>query len=166
MKNKKTLYFLAPAVLLVWSLIVYQLSEGLSGGNPYYSEAGRTNAEIAPVASDSFQYSLLLNYPDPFLGRTSAPARSTSAVVRSEPKAPVQPAPTVPVQEVVHNPTRYQYLGLIEHKGKKDKLALLMVDGKSLMLREGEAAESLQLVKIGQDSVQLKSGKLLFYVKR
>ena len=165
MKNKKLLYFLAPAVLLVWSLIVYQVSEGLSGGNPYYGGPGSAVKELVPLASDSFQYSLLLNYPDPFLGR-STPARSTSPVVHSEPKPPVQPAPAAAVQEEAFNPSRYQYLGLIEHKGKKDKLALLQVDGRSLMLREGETVDALQLMKISQDSVQLKSGKQVFYVKR
>ena len=170
MKNKKSLYFLAPVVLLVWALIFYQVSEGLQTGNPYYAGAAAAVANQATVATDSFEYTLLLNYPDPFLGRASAgathKATATVTAVQASAKPAITPSLPATVQEVSLNLSRYKYLGVVEHKGKKDKLALISIDGKSLMLREGDVAEELQLLKISKDSIQLKNGKQVFYVKQ
>jgi hypothetical protein len=169
MKNKKSIYVLAPAVLLVWALIIYRVSDGLQSGDSYYTALSYSPGEQLPVMADTFAYTLQLNYPDPFLGkaRPVLPAPNTAppqlALLRTEPPAAAlqQPVPVNPIDY-----TRYKYIGLVEHKDKKDQLALVILDGKSLMLRKGETAEGVQLLKLYRDSVELKSGKHRFHIKR
>lgn len=166
MKNKKTIYVLIPAVLLVWALIFYRVSEGIQVENNSYTNLSATFSSRSSTTPDTFQYALQLNYPDPFLGNRHS-IRQASAVSSLPTEVQMPPPATKPLQQAEQfNYARFRYVGLVEHKGKKDQLALIVADEKSLMLRKGETAEGIQLLKIHKDSVEIKSGNHRFYLRR
>lgn len=69
MKNKKNIYFLIPAVLIIWGLIAYKI---FSAVNPT-ADLNLVTNEHRSFIPDSLQaeieFKLDLNYRDPFLGR-------------------------------------------------------------------------------------------------
>jgi hypothetical protein len=167
MKNRKAIYILIPAVLLIWALIAYQVSEGLQGGAPTYAGAGVSLADVAPDEADTFTYTLMLHYPDPFLGRVGYTNKAVPAI-QDVPAAQRSPAINSKEEKQPQKPdlSIYKYIGVVEHKSKKDKLALLSVGGRSVMLREGESVEEVKLLKISPDSVKLMKGVETFYIRR
>lgn len=165
MKNKKTIYFLLPVVVLIWSAIVYQFYSGTGDEAAYaYQKTPRPTASMELPKKKA--YSLLLNYSDPFLSG-GAPARKAP----SQPKAEREPAYTPPPVMEAEAPPSYnweqlQYKGMIEHKGKGTVIALLEIRGRSYMLAEGSQQEEVLLQKIWKDSVQLKVGNESAYIRK
>lgn len=78
MKNKKALYYLLPVNILVWGFAIYRI---VSYGNETNSAAHTVTGKIPEVfvmpVLDTF--SLLLNYPDPFLKNSPNVKKTFSA---------------------------------------------------------------------------------------
>lgn len=152
MKNKKLTYLLGLAVLGVWGMIIYRLFNAVGGDdNQFYP----TTIKRLPMAAFN-DYTipkdtthLLLNYRDPF----------------SSPK--VEPT-EIPINELVHKPIQtpvqsrpminwsiVKYTGFIHNPGSKRLIAMMNINGKEMMLGEGETAEQVKLVKNLKDSVKV-----------
>ena len=135
MKNKKLLYILIPAVLLIWGLVIWNIISGLQLPDDDLQIASLPNYK---TIDDSIQvdYSLKLNYSDPFL--------KGNYIKKTEPKEKtVDKQINRRFSEQIKKPEpkkrviwpQVEYFGLIE--GNK-KVGLFQIEDKKAILKTGE----------------------------
>lgn len=149
MKNKMTTYVLIFFVLLVWGIIGYRLFDAMNNNdnvpfNPHI-ELKETYNDFT-VKKDTG--SLSLNYRDPFGMVTKDTIEKIP--LRSVPRKVINAAikPTV-------NWNMIKYSGYIRNPNSKKLIAIMNINGKTIMLSEGESAEQVQLLKNARDSVKV-----------
>ncbi|HEY9197346.1 MAG TPA: hypothetical protein VIM77_13815 [Mucilaginibacter sp.] len=158
MKNKRVLYFLVPAVVLIWGLIFYRIFAAMSGNEDAALPATAQVKEIyndygAPADTTRLQ----LNYRDPF----------SMAMQADTVKRPVEKLKVKPLAVIINRPAMnwdfVRYSGYIRNPDSKKLIALLHINGKEVLLNEGETAEKVKLIRNLKDSVKiLYEGKTKF----
>ncbi|MBE9585987.1 hypothetical protein IM792_16150 [Mucilaginibacter sp. JRF] len=153
LKGKSATYLLIAAVATVWGLILYRVFGAMDDDQPVAHRVENTHK--APLDDYSVQRDtakLLLNYRDPFGKSTSAkPVDSVTLrhkvnIAADEPQV-VKPAVTWP---------SLTYGGYIQNPETRRLIALLYINGRNVMLAEGESAEGVLLVKNLRDSVRVR----------
>jgi len=158
MKNKKLTYALGVLVAVVWGLILYRVFDAVHSND----DTGISPAKAA-VKQPYDDYSvpkdtthLLLNYRDPF--------------------GLVKQKDTVKVVMVHRNSKGFkpplamdwgfiQYSGYIRNPGSKKLVAIMTVNGKNVMMAEGETTDQVKLLKNLRDSIKISfKGKTKFIV--
>ncbi|GAB3909911.1 hypothetical protein [Mucilaginibacter boryungensis] len=149
MKSKKMTYVLGLLVLVVWGMIIYRI---------FTSIADHDDSKTASTAQSTIKepyndYSatkdtgkLMLNYRNPF----SAVAKDT--VVLPKLKSLINPKN---LPQTVVNWGFIKYSGFIRNPKSNKLIALMVVNGKNIMLAEGETAEDVKLLKNFKDSVKI-----------
>ena len=144
MSNKKTIYVLLPLVLILWGYIIYRV---LEQANPDVdlpnSELPAIRSKLASDITDDF--SLLLNYPDPFLKH-----------LRIEENGALENTPenSQMNQVYVWNWPNMTYGGCIVNK--KKIVGILQINSKNLLVQEGKEYEDFKVDKIYSDSIVMK----------
>ena len=164
MKNKRLLYLLLPAVLVIWGLIFQRIWSAAQGNDDQESAPTVSLTSLTESAASQRPPQLLLNYPDPF--KASKPAASirdmqTAASGPNEFGQPLRPAtlnlPIAP-QSVTVVPVvwpQLKYMGFINNPRVDRRIALLAIDEKEDMVKAGENRQGVLVAKIYRDSVQL-----------
>jgi hypothetical protein len=144
MKNKKAVYFLVILIAGIWGVILYRIFNfSSSPDNNTELQASFVSPVLNPNTADTF--SISLNYRDPFLGKTEAP-------VQNKKQKPV------PIPEKVVEPTKWpsiSYGGMIKSRKSNAQLCMVMINGQSNFMKEGDAIADIQLKKIYKDSIEL-----------
>ncbi len=156
MKDKKTVYILIPVVLLIWGIIFYRIYGFFNGGN---NQAFHTPqlviTDSAELLNDSFN--IHADYRDPFLDKAIKKQISGSGTTVAK---PVKPVPTSsPWPAIV-------YGGIIKNQKSNKQLALIQINGQSNMMKAGEEANGVQLLKVFKDSIEVKFGKEKKYISK
>ncbi|MDC9722880.1 MAG: hypothetical protein PSN34_08905 [Urechidicola sp.] len=141
MKNKKNIYFLIPAVLLIWGIIGYRIVRSINPPQPNATtQVAITDFKPKEVVV-SKPYSINANYRDPFLGTMATNKKKVKRVVQKKPVV----FPSV------------QYVGFVAPIGKKKSpVFILKINGQQELLKKRETAQELQLVSGNQKEVVLK----------
>lgn len=144
MSNKKTIYVLLPLVLALWGYIIYRV---LEQANPTVdlpnSELPQIRSKVVSNTTDDF--SLLLNYPDPFLKHLRIEANES---MENSPQ-------NLQVNQVyVWNWPNMTYGGCIVNK--KKIVGILQINSKNLLVQEGKEYEDFKVDKIYSDSIVMK----------
>jgi hypothetical protein len=153
MKKKQLNYLLVMVAAAVWALIAYRIFRGL--GTPEEpAPVTRQDIDSPKPPADDYALSrdttrLQLNYRDPFSGKKP---RDTSGTPDIKPAR--VPLPFLVPQPLIDWST-IRYSGYMRNPGSKKLIALLRVNGKNLMLAEGEQAEKVKLLKNLRDSVKV-----------
>lgn len=145
------IYFLGVAVAVVWGLIIYRVFSAVSDSD----EKDKIPVSAAAVKDDYNDYSipedttrLLLNYRDPFgIAPHIDTVQKRQRIIRDVAAVLVTPRPPFSWDFI-------KYSGYIGGKGKK-MMAVLAINGRSIMLQEGESSEGVKLLKNYQDSVKV-----------
>lgn len=149
MKNKKLIYVLLPAVLVIWGIIFYRIFNA-AGGDDNISSFSDTGAREAQVSSYADTFSIIGDYRDPFMGKLAI-AERPKPVMRTQPRAKEEkPQPPVKIAW-----PSIGYSGMIKNQKSAVQLAMMQVNGQSYTLKAGQSAEGVQLVKIFRDSVEV-----------
>lgn len=160
MKSKATTYLLALAVAVVWGLIIYRVVDAYSADDdaPVITPATVVNKEpmddYSPVQDTT---RLQLNYRDPFEEKLAAALKDTlkERPVRQVLDQAMRQAASVKLQKPAINWAFISYTGYVRNPSTKKLLALVHINGKELMLSEGESAEQIKLLRNRQDSIQI-----------
>ena len=163
MKNKRLLYVLLPAVLLIWGLIFQRIWAAAEGGSEGGETAVSPASQSTAPAVRSGPPKLLLTYADPFRVTAEKAARNlgepaSSAASFARPAAtaalnfPVAPAP-VAVAPVVW--PALKYLGFINNPRQNSRIALLAINDQEMMLKAGDNRQGVVVASIFPDSVQI-----------
>ena len=151
MKNKKLQYVLFPLAIVVWGIIFYKIFSGLQSGKQVYSnENYLLTAEEGDSVPDTF--TIVANYRDPFL-------RSGGTVVNQQKTGPKSVIPQK-VRQVNNQQTFVQwpqisYHGVIVNEKDKTVTALMNVNNKNLLLRQGDQYADMTVKAVFDDSVRL-----------
>jgi hypothetical protein len=151
MKNKGLTYVLGLVVLVVWGLIIYRIFLAVSADDnqPLQSSTSLKKEAFNDYTIPKDTTKLLLNYRDPF----AAPKPEEKETFPD--KSPVQKVVSpVPKRQPV-NWNLIKYSGYIHNPGSKKLIAMMNINGKELMMSEGETAEQVKLIKNLKDSVKV-----------
>lgn len=166
MKDKKKVVFLLAAVAGIWGVIGWKVYEALlSDDNVAYNYAV---TKTKPVELPTYEgYELLLDYNDPFLGKTRAVrrGRSTQSVSKTTKTRPSTKTnqPKQPEKEI--NWSVVKYHGVVINPRTNQKTASFIINGKDYILNQGEEAEGFKLEAIAGDSVKVSTQGNSKYVR-
>ena len=138
LKNKYVKYLLIAAVACVWGTILYRIAGAIGDSSPVVAQ------QTIPVTDIPFQgthhYILVAGYPDPFL-KDNLPVMDTVATNALPAAAVTPPPPVIDISFV-------QYLGMISNIDHPKKVALVNVNGKEEMVKEGDVVGEVRVRKI------------------
>jgi hypothetical protein len=151
MKNKKSTYLLAAAVLIVWGLILYRVFGAMGDNEP---DEPSISAPLKKEAYNDYAIPrdtthLLLNYRDPF-GMVAAKDTTSH---KHNPAGPAQAAQHIAAPAM--NWDFIRYVGYIRNPDSKKLVAMVHLNGTELMMSEGESNGSLKLIKNLRDSIRV-----------
>jgi len=159
-KKLKTI-ILSVAVMIVWGTILYKIIAATSAGDdtPLATVASTVKESYNDYAIPKDTTHLLLNYKDPFglkKQKDTVQARVITQKIHKE-----------QVLKPAMNWSFIRYSGYIRNPGSKKTVALLNINGRSVMLAEGESAESVKLIKNMRDSIKVSyNGQIKFITIR
>jgi len=152
---------LLPAVLIVWGLVAWRIYDGLNpeeeNFQANFSSGSQTYFE---AATDTFQ--LMANYSDPFLDRSlikfgsKRPATGSTGQPQNQQKRP-KPQQKPITQRKMQWP-EVVYKGFIKNHGSGDQQAVLSVNNRENIMRQGDVFQSVELLAISKDSVEVRFG--------
>jgi len=163
MKSKKVTYALILSVAAVWGIIFYRVFQSAADDDEYTLPAAlpTVNYDALDDFTDKDTFSLVLNYPDPFLkGNTfknDVPSPVSVNQADSRPFIPAKPSPPV------INWSSIQYSGYVTSPTGRQIVSILFINNKEYMLLDGQEAEGLKILKNVKDSVRVSyKGKTRF----
>ncbi|MFA6083768.1 hypothetical protein [Mucilaginibacter sp.] len=149
MKKKTLNYILIVVAAGVWALIGHRIFAGLAPQEPTLPARqgpGQLKAPADDYALTRDTTRLKLNYRDPFSSKKAPDTSMTK---------PGRIALSAPRPQTAADWTAIHYSGYMRNPGSKKLIALLRVNGRNLMLAEGEQAEKVKLIKNLRDSVKV-----------
>ena len=151
MKNKKSIYILLPLVLFIWGTILYQFLP-LS----YGPDLPKTNSSTFRISDLDVKkrdtFTIDVNYRDPFLGKVYNTTDKSSQKINVTKKIVAKTVLPYPL---------LQYKGIVSDSRERDKIFMLIIDGKSFLMKSGESKNGVTLVDGNRLSVTLRIlGKL------
>ncbi len=145
MKNKKNIYILAAAVLLVWGILGYRIFSTIK---PTVNAQQTTTAIVqfkATTLQENTQFIINTNYRDPFLGELSKKqAIKSKKVQKSIAKTPKKPFPTT------------IYKGLVSGKKNKSQVFLITINGQQYFFKKNISYSQVKLIRGTAKEVTLK----------
>lgn len=147
-----------PFNLLLWGYIGYAIYDY------YHTDIGSLAME-RPVSlskkkqSDSSNYTLALNYADPFLKEEPRPRNKNTSKATNTPNKPVQ---TIVTQKTVTEAPKtldIKYMGLVENKTSGVATGLVSINGKSFLVKKGEKVEGVLIKNLSSDKLEVTVGK-------
>jgi hypothetical protein len=163
MKKKTINYILGFVVLLVWGMIFYKVINAAWGGDdtiPALPAAHLKEKTYDDFAVKKDTTKLNLNYRDPFKLSVAHPIDTTKRVAVVKAKIISTPIPV----RIDWNFIKYS--GYIANPTTKKIISILVINGKSAMLSEGETAENVKLLKNMRDSVKISFKNKVQYISR
>jgi len=155
MKNKKVTYLLGLVVAIVWGLIIYRVFSAANGDDvPVITKAAvKEPYDDYTIPKDTTR--LLLNYRDPFGLVKPKDTVKLSAIKHTEKKIMLKPMDW----------SFIQYSGYMRNPNSRKLVAILSINGNSVMMAEGETSNNVKLIKNMRDSVKVSfNGKTKFIV--
>ncbi len=166
LKDKRSLYILLPLVGLLWGFIIYRIVA-------FTDQEERVSpieiTEISrPLDQEKSDWSLELDYPDPFLKKVPRAVTRTGNIDPEEEPNPVgviRPETRAAGFEGIK--AQLVYHGYITRGDRGNRVALLQVNGHDLLLREGEdLADTLSIYTITPDSLGVVFEGAVSYLKK
>ena len=149
MKNKKNLYFLLPAVLIIWGILIYKIVWGISP-KAQNNQLGEQAHKFTPkIIEQSETFSIQTDYRDPFLGTFEK--RKKKRTIKAK-KIQAVEKEIVPFPSIV-------YKGIVSPKGKNEKVFLISINGKQYLLKKNKIADDVRLIKGNGKEITLQFQK-------
>lgn len=143
MKNKKKTYILLVVVLIIWGLLIYKFfsfaSEDVTSKN---LDMELSVKALAVTKRDTF--SIDVNYRDPFLGKMYMADKSVALLKRK-----------VKIKEPVVWPAVI-YKGLVSDTKDKKKVFMVIISGRTYLMKEKEIEQEVTLKKGDRESIDIK----------
>ncbi|MBB5395105.1 hypothetical protein [Mucilaginibacter sp. AK015] len=159
MKKKRTNLLLGIAVIIIWAGAGYRVLSALGDQEELPVAAPsmvKSPADDFAAVTDTVQ--LRANYRDPFGVTPPSVKPDTLSHKRVDRRMPAQ-RPQADMGFV-------KYAGYIANPVSKRTLSMLLINGKTMMLNEGESAEGIKVLKNMRDSVKVAyQGRVRFIVK-
>ncbi len=164
LKNKKSLYFLIPAVVGLWGLIIIRLFEFSTDEN--LDPIGGFDRYVDKVdQEEQIEVQLNLNYPDPFL-KGLQPAKTRPRINNTETLGKQIKPPSEKKEELPDDLIdKFTYSGYMNSGSNNLKVGLLDFDGEVLLVSTGDVVEGFEIGAIEKDSILLVNGRKVLTIK-
>ena len=140
MKNKKFLYVLIPAVIIVWGLITHKvIAYFMDDGSSSFLQYNDRNMTPHELKRDTF--SLMANYSDPFRLNENQDPTTKKGKTKMKPKSPWP---------------KVTFYGAIRAEKKKNSVASLSINNRNMIMKTGDTCQGIKLTKISASSVSLR----------
>jgi hypothetical protein len=145
MKNKKSIYVLLPLVLLIWGAIIYQF---FNYANPEPEVIPTQDPSVrALVIKPKESISIKINPRDPFSGKmVDNAARKATGNHNPNKKLKIKEPLVWPL---------IRYKGIVSDNKDKIKVYMVIIDGKTYLMKKGETEEGIQLKDGNRDNINL-----------
>lgn len=145
-QKKKTIYILMPIVILVWGFVFYQLYGYFFSTPSYANTEVKTVINIDEIKKDTF--SIVADYRDPFLSQKRVQTVNHRVVTKTNgSKTKKKTPPTVLKWPSI------QYKGMIKNNNSEKRVAIVNIDGKERIVKEGTTLNELKVVKIEKETI-------------
>lgn len=146
MKNKKTIYFLLPIVLLIWGVVIYKF---FSFTGKYEVTNYDTSVNLQPLQFKKSEPVIIkAEYRDPFLGKIYLPEKHKRRLSGIQPKTKVISEPVVWPNVV--------YKGMVSDLKNKKKVFMIVFNGQTHLVHENETVEDITVKKGNRTSIDVK----------
>jgi hypothetical protein len=150
MKNKKSIYILLPIVLLVWGGVLYQFFSFTTADEVLKNYT--TELNIKPFKlKEKNTFSINVNYRDPFLGKMHVVPQEASKSKKINPKTSIK----TKIEEIIIWPT-IQYKGIVSDTKDKIKIYMLIIDGKTCLMKKGGFEKEVFLKDGDKESIYIE----------
>ena len=162
MKDKRLLYVLLPAVVVIWIVIGYRLY-GAMKGDDFTPPVTRTFTPVVDRENNE-PYQLQLNYADPFLKKENTIFRATY-----KPSLPQTSSLPAVVRETANVSTTVNwntlaYFGMIENAKTTHRVGIVTLNGVRKLVRESDQISHFTIERILKDSMEVRSGQETKYI--
>ena len=146
-----------PAVIFVWGLIIMRIVSPDTGSEFVMTEQKNYSIGDLEISVDTFN--IVAKYRDPFLGRIyTEPAKKKKVIVaKSKPKPKAIPDKKWP---------SISYGGMIKNSKSVKVIALVNINKKSNLMQQGETKYEIELLKIYNDSIEVKFSGVKKYIRK
>lgn len=147
MKNKKLTYILLPVVALIWGAIIYQVLAPNDNFTAVPLALFEEEFEVQKVV----QKELVLNYPDPFLKNRKWGSKALNKTT------PVKVINPTMVKSNRNNQSMEAKLiwPTVNFTGTVNSGALITVNNRAYILKQGDTINSVSFDLIAQDSLKV-----------
>lgn len=145
MKNKKNIYILLPAVLIIWGLLIYKVVRGIKPSSPNVTIPETTQAYNLKSIKEPEPFTIKADYRDPFLGTME----KKKEVKTTKPKAPIVKKEQQPFPTIV-------YKGVVSPKGNGDEVFMILVNTQQYLFKKNEIHGNVKLIKGDNERVVLR----------
>jgi len=141
LKNKKVLYILFPAVILIWGIVIYKIVDTFSDEPESVKTSLKfVKTQFAEVQRDTF--SLMPITKDPFLGIRYTKTQNITK------------------QKIFRNKSEIEwpevaYLGLVSGTEKREKIYIIQINEEQYLLETGDIVGDIKLISGNSRSVKL-----------
>jgi hypothetical protein len=149
-KNKKFTYLLLGCVVLLWGLVFFKVYAAMNEEETDMVQMKpQKRAYLNLVNHENDTINIIMNYRNPFLESNMAPIIEPVKTI-----LPMHQIATVGKKQVV-NWIDIIYKGYINNQVAKQRIAIVFINGKETMLREGQTTNALKLLKFAGDSIKV-----------
>lgn len=151
MKNKKLIYVLLPAAVIIWGLILAKIIVRIRRPD---MNIQMYQSVIQPAADTIRRDTIILiaDYRDPFLGDGSTQVKPGRNVIEPKDKAfklRKEPDQSIQWPEIIYN-------GAITNNRDDRHTGFIRMDGTEFLIHNGDKIEDILFVEIYQDSIKAK----------
>jgi len=145
MKNKKNIYILLPAVLLVWGLLGYRIFSTVNPSIKKQQTVAASNNFKPQLLQESETFTINADYRDPFLGTVAQKKISkTKKIAKTITKKPKVPFPSI------------MYKGLVSSKKKNQQVFLISINGQQFFFKKNSTKNEVKLLRGSSKQVVLQ----------
>ncbi|MGZ3862812.1 MAG: hypothetical protein ACXVPN_10410 [Bacteroidia bacterium] len=167
LKNKKSIYVVLPLVIAIWSYVGYQIYDMFKGEDFVETGIGSLPPKMTPDTQYEDTFVVFNNYKDPFLGESGKELRAENSFKAENysgnhsVNAPasknykIQNVKAAPVNEW----PQISYSGIIKNQTTSKSVAIILINGKTYTLNQGEEREGIKLLSFSSDAIHLLRGK-------
>jgi hypothetical protein len=158
MKNKKLAYFLIPAVIMIWGTVIINVI-AYYHGCPEESLAELKTLSKYKTLNISDTFSLILDYPDPFLSSAEVIKTkvSTGNHISISQKAT---NPSKPIEKNISWPA-IKYGGVIKNKSSLKACGFVKIGTSDYIMSAGDTQNDVYIKAIYRDSIVVSYKNIL-----
>lgn len=161
MKNKKFTSILICCVVALWGIIFYRVYLAMDEKDKIsIVSPPKKLAFFTAVNHINDSVHLNLNYRDPFSVANNMPPVEKEHLLPTKIAVQNMPAP-----KPLINWQAISYAGYISNANSKQKLVIVLKDGKEFMLGEGQSLNGIKLLKYAGDSIKVQYQGQSKYIK-
>ena len=140
MKNKKNIYILLPVVLLIWGSVIYKFFSFSDSDEIVAGTQQEVKFKPLRIKKTDTVSHLDTDFRDPFLGHVY----SSETVPSDKTKKVIQQKKVEKSIEPLHWP-QIIYKGIVSDTKEKTKIFMLVINGKTFLMKKGNTEEEVFL---------------------